>query len=328
MTVGSPSTAMTIPDAKTCCTPQPTGSRASARRADNVECSNAPPDHGFIALDAGVFLMGANDGPHPQDGEGPTREVTLDAFRIAPLTVTNAQFDRFVRETGYRSVAEETGTSFVFEMLLPKGSPMTNPTLQAPWWHEVSGACWHLPEGPQGVPIGERLDHPVVHIARPDALAYCAWASVTLPSEAQWEYAARGGLNAQPFPWGTALEQDGEHRSNVWQGAFPDINTAYDGFIETAPAKCYAPNGYGLYAMTGNVWEWTADRFTALHSPRAQTNPRGPLNGDRAVAKGGSYLCHSSYCQRYRTSSRQALDPLTTAGNLGFRVASTKGTSS
>jgi formylglycine-generating enzyme required for sulfatase activity len=279
----------------------------------------------LVALGAGTFTMGADDGPHPQDGEGPSRQVTLDTFSIAPLTVTNAQFRQFVHETGYKTVAEHAGKSFVFDMLLPDEARERAPALQAPWWCEIAGACWHLPEGSHGKSITTRADHPVVHIALPDAQAYCDWAGLCLPTEAQWEYAARGGLDAQPFPWGDALEPDGNHRSNVWQGTFPHTNSAQDGFVGTAPAQSYTPNGFGLYAMTGNVWEWSRDRFTALHSPRPQTNPRGPLNGNRAVAKGGSYLCHASYCHRYRTSSRQALDPFTTAGNLGFRVASTTG---
>jgi sulfatase modifying factor 1 len=305
---------------KTCCVPQPKGLKAK-QDTEKQQPSQAPPDLGLIALSAGTFTMGADDGPHPEDGEGPSRQVTLDAFSIAPTAVTNAQFENFVRDTRYTTVAEQTGTSFVFEMLLPAGVSKTSPALQAPWWCEIAGACWHLPEGPRGEAIKTRADHPVVHIALLDALAYCDWAGVKLPSEAQWEYGARGGLHAQPFPWGAALEPDGRPRSNVWQGTFPHSNTAQDGFVGTTPARCYAPNGFGLYAMTGNVWEWTADRFTALHSPRPQINPRGPLNGNRAVAKGGSYLCHASYCQRYRTSSRQALDLFTTAGNLGFRVA-------
>jgi len=269
--------------------------------------------------------MGADDGPHPEDGEGPPRQVTLDAFLIAPLTVTNCQYQAFSEATGYTTVAEQRGASFVFDMLIPDEADNKTVALQAPWWHEISGACWHAPEGPQGAGLDQRYDHPVVHVALPDALAYCDWAGVCLPTEAQWEYAARGGLQSQPFPWGEELEPGGQNRSNVWQGTFPQANTAADGFVGTAPARCYMPNAFGLYAMTGNVWEWTRDRFTALHSPRPQHNPKGPLNGDRAVTKGGSYLCHASYCHRYRTSSRQALDPFTTAGNLGFRVAATKG---
>ena len=322
---GNPSTAMTTAEAKPCCAPQPVRVCGVDTRSP-APIARTPPDHGLITLDAGTFTMGAADGPHPEDGEGPARQVTLDTFSIAPLTVTNAHFQRFVDDTGYETVAERAGNSFVFDLLLPDGTIDKTPTLQTPWWIEVAGACWHRPEGPQGETIETRLEHPVVHIALPDALAYCTWASVRLPTEAQWECAARGGLDARPFPWGAELEPDGQHRSNVWQGTFPHMNTASDGFVGTAPANSYAPNAFGLYAMTGNVWEWTADRFTVLHSPRPQANPRGPLNGKRAVAKGGSYLCHASYCHRYRTSSRQALDPLTTAGNLGFRVIGPKGT--
>ena len=274
----------------------------------------------MVTLPGGTFLMGAEDGPHPQDGEGPVRQVTVDAFAIAPLTVTNAQYQDFVDATGYRTVAEQAGTSFVFDMLLPKNAKEPKRATTAPWWCEVPGACWHHPEGPAGDDLSHRHDHPVVHICLADAMAYCHWSGTTLPTEAQWEYAARGGREGKAFPWGDTLAPGGRHQSNVWQGQFPHSNTAEDGFIGTAPAQSFAPNDFGLYTMTGNVWEWTADRFTALHSPRPQTNPRGPLNGDRAVAKGGSYLCHASYCHRYRTSSRQALDPFTTAGNLGFRV--------
>ncbi|WP_299023499.1 formylglycine-generating enzyme family protein [uncultured Sulfitobacter sp.] len=314
---------MTKAEVKACCVPQPTArGQPDIQRKDAVPCQGLL-DHGLVALQGGTFTMGADDGPYPHDGEGPQRRVKLDAFWIAPLTVTNSQFQAFVQETGYTTLAEHNGKSFVFKELLPKGASSGSVAVQAPWWYEILGACWHLPEGPQGAGIDQRSDHPVVHIALPDALAYCSWAGVCLPSEAQWEYAARGGLEMQPYPWGRTLEPDGQHMSNVWQGRFPNENTAEDGFFGTAPARCYAPNGYGLYAMTGNIWEWTNDRFTALHSPRAQTNPKGPLNGDRAVAKGGSYLCHASYCYRYRTSSRQALDPYTTAGNLGFRVAAT-----
>lgn len=267
--------------------------------------------------------MGANDAPHPEDGEGPARRITVDPFSLAPLAVTNAQFARFIAETGYATVAERDAASYVFDGLLPEETAgRAERAVQATWWCKVTGACWHLPEGPEGADISDRMDYPVVHVALPDALAYCHWAGVRLPHEAEWEFAARGGLDARPFPWGATLEQDGRHHSNVWQGEFPTLNTGEDGYIGPAPARCYAPNGFGLYAMTGNVWEWTADKFTNLHSPRPQRNPKGPLNGARNVAKGGSYLCHASYCQRYRTSSRQALDPLTSAGNLGFRVAS------
>lgn len=265
--------------------------------------------------------MGAADGPHPEDGEGPVRSVTLDPFLIAPLTVTTAAFARFAEATGYLTQAETEGASFVFHLLVPQGTTASAVAPGAAWWHRIEGASWRWPEGPNGAPAEAKPDHPAVHITRHDALAYCQWSGARLPSEAEWEYAARGGLDGRPFPWGDTLEPDGDHRSNVWQGDFPHKNTAADGYIGTAPARCFAANQYGLYAMTGNIWEWTSDRLTNLHSPRSALNPKGPLNGSRYVAKGGSYLCHASYCMRYRTSSRQPLDPGTTAGNVGFRVA-------
>ena len=168
------------------------------------------------------------------------------------------------------------------------------------------------------------MDHPVTHISFEDALAYCAWSGCRLPTEAEWEFAARGGLDAQPYPWGAELKPFGQHRANIWQGDFPDHNTCEDGHLGTAPVTTYQPNEFGFYNMTGNVWEWTMDRFTNLHSPRTVRNPVGPLNGKARVGKGGSYLCHASYCYRYRTSSRQALLPDTVAGNIGFRVAASK----
>jgi formylglycine-generating enzyme required for sulfatase activity len=302
-----------------CCTPEPR--RRQPQQAQNITRADQPPDHNFITLSPATFAMGATDGPYLQDGEGPVRQVTLDGYCLAPLTVTNAHFATFVADTGYVTLAEREGASFVFHMLAPDTDGTRTVATQASWWRQIKGAYWRWPEGPNAPDIFDRLDHPAVHISLTDALAYCHWAGTRLPTEAEWENAARGGLEHQPFPWGDMLEPDSAHHSNVWQGDFPASNTADDGYVGTAPAQCFAPNQYGFYAMTGNVWEWTADRFTHLHSPRPVTNPTGPLNGASFVAKGGSYLCHASYCTRYRTSSRQALDPRTTAGNLGFRVA-------
>jgi len=273
----------------------------------------------MIDLAGGWFRMGADDGPHPEDGEGPARDVFVDRFALAATTVTVAEFAAFIADTGYRTLAERAGTSFVFQSFCDPDTAGPG-AVQAPWWRQVAGACWHTPDGPESHMAGGS-DHPVTHIAREDALAYCRWSGTRLPSEAEWEFAARGTLDGQPFPWGAVLEEGGEHRSNVWQGAFPARNTADDGYAGTAPVTAYRPNGLGFFNMTGNVWEWVSDRFTTLHSARAVKNPAGPLNGTRFVAKGGSYLCHASYCARYRTSSRQALEPDTTTGNLGFRVA-------
>lgn len=306
---------------KKCCVPQTSG-KTSIREKPPALRQYGTIQADLINLDGGWFQMGANDGPHPQDGEGPSRKVFVDGFSLAATTVTIGEFREFVKSTGYKTLAERLGYSFVFSAFLnsPEKHP---PSEQAPWWRQVSGACWYSPYGTQNK-SGGIADHPVTHVSFEDALAFCKWSQTRLPSEAEWEFAARGGLEAQPYPWGDALAPGGQYRANVWQGQFPDHNTGDDGYAGTAPVSTYPPNGFGFYNMTGNVWEWTMDRFTNLHSPRPVRNPIGPLNGNARVGKGGSYLCHSSYCFRYRTSSRQALLPDTVAGNIGFRVASAR----
>ncbi|MDB4223859.1 formylglycine-generating enzyme family protein [Granulosicoccus sp.] len=288
--------------------------------APNLPTKQATRPVSSISLAGGWLWMGANDGPHAEDGEGPSRRVWVDPYSIAQTSVTNAEFSQFVEATGYKTYAETQGTSFVFHLFCQISPYLTTASPQTPWWRAVKHACWHAPSGPDSS-ITHLQDYPVTHIARADALAYCQWANCRLPTEAEWEYAARGGLHKQPFPWGDTLEMNEQHHANVWQGEFPSSNLASDGHVGTAPVKSYRPNNYGLYQAIGNVWEWTADKHTRLHNPRPSINPRGPLNGDHYVAKGGSYLCHESYCQRYRTSSRQALLSMTTADNIGFRVA-------
>ncbi len=303
-------------DRKACCIPQRAAAPTSQPRYAVADMQ--PAEQNLVSLEGGWFQMGANDGPHPQDGEGPVRDVFVDAFAISMTTVTNGDFAGFVHATGYETTAERIGSSFVFHAYIESGTE-TKPARQAPWWHEVRGACWNRPYGPTSN-LEDLSDHPVTHVSLENAHSYCAWAGMRLPTEAEWEFAARGGLQGAPFPWGDELCPNGQHRCNIWQGDFPHRNCFDDGYGATAPARCYQPNGYGFYAMTGNVWEWTADRFTRLHSPQPTRNPVGPLNGTQFVAKGGSYLCHASYCLRYRTLSRQALSPHSTAGNLGFRV--------
>jgi formylglycine-generating enzyme required for sulfatase activity len=167
-----------------------------------------------------------------------------------------------------------------------------------------------------------RLDHPVVHVSWNDIQAYCIWAGKRLPTEAEWEYAARGGLEGKLFPWGDELEPGGEHRMNVWQGAFPAENTGADGFHGTCPVDRFPPNGFGLHNMTGNVWEWCSDWFhPSFHTRDTRTNPQGPLRGASRSTRGGSYLCHHSYCERYRVAARNSLTPDSTTGNTGFRCA-------
>ncbi len=277
----------------------------------------------MLGLDGGRFLRGTEDADgFPADGEGPVREVELSPFWIDPVVVSNARFTQFAQETGYITEAERFGWSFVFAGLLPDDFPATSAVAQAPWWRQVFGADWRHPEGP-GSSISERMDHPVIHVSHNDALAFCRWSGVRLPSEAEWEYAARGGLVQKRYAWGDELCPGGEHCCNIWQGTFPTHNTLADGFLGTAPVDAYAPNGYGLHNVAGNVWEWCADWFSPTwHRSAPGRDPTGPPAGEARVMRGGSYLCHRSYCNRYRVAARSSNTPDSSTGNLGFRCAS------
>lgn len=213
---------------------------------------------GLVALPGGTFAMGSEDADvNRGDAEGPVREVEVGAFLIAPTTVTNAGFAEFVDATGYRTQAEEFGWSYVFHLFVRREpEPVVLGTAGTPWWVAVKNADWRRPEGP-GLNLSGREDHPVVHVSSVDALAYCAWSGTRLPAETEWEYAARGGLDRKRFPCGDELTPGGRHSCNIWRGTFPDINTAEDGFVGTAPAASFEPNGYGLFNTAGNVWEWT-----------------------------------------------------------------------
>jgi sulfatase modifying factor 1 len=293
-----------------CCSPQ---------RGGTVVESTTPVEHrrpaaanptavgSLLDLSGGTFRMGSDEERYPDDGEGPSRPVHVDRFRMAAHTVRNDEFARFVAGTGYVTTAEREGWSFVFAGLLPENFPATRAVVQAPWWRQVLEASWRHPEGP-GSDVDDRPDHPVVHVSWIDARAFCRWAGGRLPSEAEWEYAARGGLEQCRYPWGNELTPGGKHRMNVFQGRFPTENTGADGFVGTAPVHAFRPNGHGLYNATGNVWEWTADRF-------------GPSRPAQRVTRGGSYLCHDSYCWRYRCAARSASTPDSSAGNIGFRMA-------
>jgi sulfatase modifying factor 1 len=275
---------------------------------------------GMIRLEGGRFRMGNESAEaFPGDGEGPVRDVLLSPFYAARFAVTNEQFAEFARAAGYRTEAERFGWSFVFRNHLPDAQPRAAMP-GAPWWVRVERADWAHPAGPD-TSIRDRLHHPVVHVSWNDAMAYCAWAGVRLPTEAEWEYAARGGLDQTTYPWGDELTPGGRHMSNVWQGTFPDHDTGDDGYTGVAPAVAFEPNGFGLYNPTGNTWEWCADFFdTTWHVEATRVDPAGPPHGATHVIKGGSYLCHASYCWRYRNAARTGSEPDTSTGHIGFRV--------
>lgn len=255
------------------------------------------------------------------DGEGPAHEVELDGFRIGRTAVTNELFGAFVASTGYRTTAEELGSSFVFGGLLPADAAPTRGVVGAPWWREVLDASWRRPEGPDS-DVDGRGDHPAVHLTWFDAVAFCDWAGARLPTEAEWERAARGGIAGVHFPWGDEREPAGEHLMNVFQGDFPSHDRGDDGWAGTCPVASFPPNGFGLHEVTGNVWEWNADWFSPdTYRRGASRNPVGPPDGTRRVMRGGSYLCHDSYCRRYRVDARSSNAPDSSSGNLGLRVA-------
>jgi formylglycine-generating enzyme len=275
--------------------------------------------------------MGDNHGDgRPEDGESPVHEVRVPEFRIDATCVTNDGFAEFVADTGYRTDSERFGFSAVFHLAVrARRSDVLGRATGTPWWRTVAGADWAHPGGPLS-DLDGLGDHPVVHVSWHDAQAYCAWAGRRLPTEAEWERAARGGLAGARYPWGDDLGP--EWRCNIWQGRFPTHNTLDDGYLTTAPVRTYEPNGYGLWQMVGNVWEWCADWYhPGYYSVAGEADPRGPDprgpdsrgldTGTARVLRGGSYLCHDSYCDRYRVAARSSNTPDSAMGNAGFRTA-------
>lgn len=267
--------------------------------------------------------MGCNRGEgYPGDGEGPQRTTSCSSFDIDSFAVTNSLFSQFVKQTGYRTQAETEGWSFVFHSFVPQRllKEKVMAATDIPWWIQVAGAYWGQPEGP-GSDLDSRWNHPVTHISWCDANAYCRWSGTRLPTEAEWEFAARGGLENQRYAWGNQLCDKGTHNCNIWQGQFPNLNTAQDGFLGTAPVDAYRPNGYGLYNVCGNVWEWCEDWFSPSY--HQLTRPHNPIysvpTGIRSM-RGGSFLCHDSYCNRYRVSARSSNTPDSSTNHCGFRV--------
>ncbi len=302
-----------------------------------------PPAPDLVWVPGGSFAMGS-DRHYPE--EAPAHRVTVDGFWMDRMQVTNADFAQFVEDTGYLTVAEQAPSPAAYpgakpELLVPGSVAFVPPPHRVDlrewsnWWAWVPGAGWRHPEGPDSSLEG-REEHPVVHVAYPDVVAYLDWAGRVLPTEAEWEFAARGGLDGAEYAWGDELAPGGKHLANTWQGEFPTQNLLEDGYERTAPAGSYPPNGYGLHDLIGNVWEWTQDWYRDRHlvpsgSCCAPGNPRGPSKNrsydpatpqiriPRKVVKGGSFMCAPNYCRRYRPAARmpQAVD--TGTANIGFR---------
>jgi sulfatase modifying factor 1 len=302
-----------------------------------AEADDSPAD--MVRLDGGTFVMG-NDRGAPD--EAPAHEVTLAGFWVEKTEVTNGRFAAFVKATGYKTIAERkpdrskypdapasalVSGSAVFVPVACSTDPRTwpNPAVP-PWWEYRPGANWRHPDGP-GSSIQGKREHPVVHIAWDDAVAYCKWAGKRLPTEAEWEFAARGGLKQQEFCWGTAKQGDGgKWYANTFQGDFPAGDTGADGHVGVAPVAQYPPNGYGLHDMSGNVWEWCHDFYDGEYYARSpRENPQGPDVGEvegnqmLRVRRGGSYLCADGYCRRYLPSPRDKNPADSGASHTGFR---------
>ena len=307
---------------------------------------------GMVWIPGGIYDMGASDGdrmalPH----EKPKHTVKVDGFYMDETEVTNAQFSRFIEATNYITTAERPVDWELIKQQLPPGTPKPHDSLLLPgsllfkktkesvpnlydfsqWWRWTNGANWKQPEG-KGSSIDGKDNHPVVHVSYEDAMAYCHWAGRRLPTEAEWEFAARGGKRDKIYFWGDLTDKLSSY-VNSWEGEFPVDNTQADGFEKSAPVKTYPPNGYGLYEISGNVWEWTSDWYSSQYYQYCKensitNNPKGPNEAfnpnnpyiDERVIRGGSFLCNASYCASYRVSSRMATDPSTSLEHLGFRT--------
>lgn len=310
----------------------------------STEMGHIAPSPNMVWIPGGTFLMGS-DNHYPE--EAPAHRVKVDGFWMDQSPVTNAEFAKFVDDTGYVTFCEKAPEAAQYPGALPEMlraasvvfvKPKGRVDLRNPhrWWHFLAGANWRQPQGP-GSHIEDRMDHPVVHVAWPDVQAYAKWIGKKLPTEAEWEFASRGGHDGLEYAWGDELIPGGEHRANTWQGEFPWENTGNDGFDGTSPVEHFPANDYGLYDMIGNVWEWTVDWYAPKHPDEKQKaccipkNPRGAHEGDsydprqahlkipRKVMKGGSHLCAPNYCRRYRPAARMAQPIDTSTSHLGFR---------
>jgi formylglycine-generating enzyme required for sulfatase activity len=294
-----------------------------------------PRSEEMVWVPGGWFWMGDESIPDAR----PVRRVYVDGFWMDRTEVTNHQFARFVNATGYQTVAERQPDPRDYpnvppHQLVPGSAVFTPPARPVPmhdplaWWRYVPGANWRQPEGP-GSSLTGRMNHPVVHICWEDAVAYATWAGKRLPTEAEWEFAARGGLDRKPFVWGDELLPGGKWQANIWQGEFPYENHVDDGYAGTAPVGSFPPNGYGLFDMAGNVWEWCADWYRPdYYATAPEKNPPGPETGvpprypetrSERVRRGGSFLCSDNYCRRYLPGARDKNPPDSSANHTGFR---------
>lgn len=312
---------------------------ASAMTVNPTPPPTAIPEN-MVWISGGTFQMGCADCDMPD--ALPVHPVTVDGFFMDATPVTNAEFARFVNATGYVTIAERPLNPQDYpgvdpKNLVPGSAVFTPPPEDVPlddisrWWHYVPGACWKRPEGTNST-IKGREDHPVVHVAWEDAVAYAKWAGKRLPTEAEFEFAARGGQAANLYAWGSELKPDGKWMANIWQGRFPSKNTVEDGYVGTSPVKAFQPNPFGLYDVGGNIWQWCADwyrpdYFTQLAAQGTAVNPQGPADSydpqepgaKKRVQKSGSFLCSDQYCSRYLVGSRGRGSVDSGSSNVGFR---------
>lgn len=337
-----------------CQTPMPERF-ASTKKSQQISVSaKRQGTEGMVLIPAGTFLMGA-DNEQGRPDEYPKHTVTVDGFWMDATEVTNAQFREFVEATGYLTTAEQKPDWEELKKQLPQGTPppsdellvasslvFTQPAYKVSlhdanqWWSWVPGADWRHPEGP-GSSIEGKDDWPVVHVSWDDAVAYAQWAGKRLPTEAEWEWAARGGLENSTYPWGNEHVDAGKPKANTWQGSFPYKNTVWDQYSGAAPVKSFPANAYGLYDMAGNVWEWCSDWYShdyykTINRAKGTINQKGPDRSydpqeptvPKRVQRGGSFLCNDSYCSSYRTSARMKSSPDTGLSHAGFRCVKDK----
>ena len=316
---------------------------------ENISFNGDTSKTGMVHIPGGQFMMGADNEQAAKD-EYPKHSVSVNDFWMDEHEVTNAQFLEFIEATGYITTAEKKPDWEQLKKQLPAGTPKPDesqlvaaslvftPTSgkvelndYSQWWRWVPGADWKHPDGP-GSDIKGKEDYPVIHVSWDDAMAYCKWAGKRLPTEAEWEFAARGGLINNVYPWGSEHVNKGKPKANSWEGSFPDKNTGFDGFISLAPVKSFPANGYKLYDMAGNVWEWCSDwyrddYYQSVNSPQGIKDPKGPADSydpeeptiPKHVTRGGSFMCNDSYCSGYRASRRMKTSFDSSMSNLGFR---------